>query len=130
MGKESAARLLFVGLLLAAGATIARADDHRTAGPVSGGLSLDQVVTVVRAHSGAIGNCWDAEPRNPQHRGDTTLDWKIDPSGSVTSTNVVAATSPRLGDCVAREVKGWHFPESSAPTTVTAFPFHFTDSSQ
>jgi len=118
-------------LLIAAVLVMGSVGTSRAAGPVSGGLSLDQVASVVKAHSRGLGACWDsAQEHDPQPRGDVTMAWQIDTSGAVTNASVVGTTvrSPRLGQCITVEVKGWRFPASDTPTTVSAFPFHFTDS--
>lgn len=90
---------------------------------------MDQVVGVVKAHSNSLGACWDAEyKRKPQPKGDVVMSWQIDPTGAVSTTSVLSATSPNLSDCIGKEVRTWRFPKADTATTVTGFPFHFAES--
>jgi hypothetical protein len=94
-----------------------------------GGLSAEQIRRVVLAHTGALRACYEGEAqRNPNLRGGVTVAWQIDPSGSVSGSPSIASTTlnnARVEGCVARQVKGWHFPASESPSTVTAYPFRF-----
>jgi hypothetical protein len=93
-----------------------------------GGLSPEQVRRVVIAHLGAVRACYESEAqRNPGLKGGVTVQWQIDPSGSVTGASVGASSlsNPRVEGCVVRQVKSWRFPSSDAPTTVGGFPFKF-----
>ena len=97
-------------------------------GASKGGLSQEQVRRVVMAHLGAVRACYEGEAqRNPSLKGGVTVQWSIDPSGSVTSASLGGSTlsNPRVEGCVVRQVKGWHFPSADSPTSVAAFPFKF-----
>ena len=98
------------------------------AGASKGGLSQEQVRRVVMAHLGAVRACYESEAqRNPGLKGGVTVQWSIDPSGSVSSASLGGSTlgNPRVEGCVVRQVKGWHFPSSESPTIVGGFPFKF-----
>jgi hypothetical protein len=98
------------------------------AGASKGGLSQEQVRRVVMAHLGAVRACYESEAqRNPGLKGGVTVQWSIDPSGTVSSASLGGSTlgNPRVEGCVVRQVKGWHFPSSESPTIVGGFPFKF-----
>jgi TonB family protein len=93
-----------------------------------GGLTPEQVRRVVVSRSGALRACYESEAqRNPNLQGGVTVQWQIDPSGSVTGASVVSSSlgNPRVEGCVVRQVRGWRFPAADAPTTVAAYPFKF-----
>jgi hypothetical protein len=97
-------------------------------GASKGGLSQEQVRRVVMAHLGAVRACYESEAqRNPGLKGGVTVQWSIDPSGSVSSASLGGSTlgNPRVEGCVVRQVKGWHFPSSESATIVGGFPFKF-----
>jgi TonB family protein len=93
-----------------------------------GGLSPEQVRRVVMNHIGAVRACYESEAqRNPGLKGGVTVQWNIDPSGSVAGASVASSSlgNPRVEGCVVRQVRSWHFPTSDAPTVVGGFPFKF-----
>jgi hypothetical protein len=93
-----------------------------------GGLSPEQIRRVVMAHTGALRACYESEAqRNPGLRGGVTVQWQIEPNGSVSTASIASTTlsNARVEGCVARQVKGWRFPQSDTPTTVAAYPFKF-----
>lgn len=97
-------------------------------GASRGGLSEDQVRRVVLAHLGAVRACYESEAqRNPSLKGGVTVQWTIDPGGSVSSATLGGSSlgNQRVEGCVVRQVKGWHFPSSESPTIVAGFPFKF-----
>lgn len=97
-------------------------------GASKGGLSQEQVRRVVMAHLGAVRACYESEAqRNPSLKGGVTVQWTIDPSGSVSSASLGGTTlgNARVEGCVVRQVKGWRFPSSETPTIVGGFPFKF-----
>jgi hypothetical protein len=97
-------------------------------GASKGGLSQEQVRRVVVAHQGALRACFESEAqRNPSLKGGVTVQWSIDPSGSVTTASLAGTTlgNARVEGCVVRQVKGWHFPSSESATIVSGFPFKF-----
>lgn len=94
----------------------------------SGGLTPEQIRRVVAAHLGAVRACYDIElQKNPNLKGGMQLSWQIDPSGSVTNASVVSSSlgSPRVEGCVIRQLKNWKFPEASAASNVSSYPFKF-----
>ena len=93
-----------------------------------GGLSPEQIRRVVMSHIGAVRACYETEAqRNPGLKGGVTIQWQIDPGGSVTTASVGGTTlsNPRVEGCVVRQVQKWKFPTSESPTTVAGFPFKF-----
>jgi hypothetical protein len=97
------------------------------AGSGSGGLSPEQIRRVVMAHLGALRACYESEAeRNPNLKGGVTVGWQIAPEGNVTGANVAGSSlgNPRVEGCVVRQVKGWRFPSSGAPSNVS-WPFKF-----
>jgi hypothetical protein len=96
--------------------------------PSNGGLSAEQIRTVVTANLIAIRRCYQVEAeRNPSLRGGVTVQWTIDPSGHVERASVVDTTldNPRVEGCITHLIKAWHFPKSETPTVVGSFPFKF-----
>lgn len=97
-------------------------------GQAHGGLTPEQVRRVVVSRTGALRACYESEAqRNPNLQGGVTVQWQIDPSGSVTSASVGSSSlsNPRVEGCVVRQVRSWKFPAADAPTTVAAYPFKF-----
>jgi TonB family protein len=93
-----------------------------------GGLSAEQIRRVVMGHIGAVRACYESEAqRNPGLKGGVTIEWAIDPSGTVTRASVASSSmgNPRVEGCVVRQVQKWKFPASDSPTTVAGFPFKF-----
>jgi hypothetical protein len=97
------------------------------AGSGSGGLSPEQIRRVVMAHLGALRACYESEAeRNPNLKGGVTVNWQIAPEGNVTGASLGNSSlgNPRVEGCVVRQVKGWKFPSSAAPSNV-GWPFKF-----
>ncbi|HVJ90602.1 MAG TPA: AgmX/PglI C-terminal domain-containing protein, partial [Labilithrix sp.] len=88
----------------------------------------EQVRRVVMSHIGAVRACYESEAqRNPGLKGGVTVQWHIDPGGSVTSASVAGTTlsNARVEGCIVRQVQKWKFPSSDSATTVAGFPFKF-----
>jgi outer membrane biosynthesis protein TonB len=97
-------------------------------GSARGGLTAEQIRRVVMAHRGSLQACYEIEAqRNPNLKGGVTVQWQIDPSGSVSSASLAGTTmgNPRVEGCVVRQVKSWHFPSSESPSS-TEWPFKFS----
>jgi hypothetical protein len=97
------------------------------AGSGGGGLSPEQIRRVVMAHLGALRACYESEQeRNPNLKGGVTVVWQIAPEGNVSGASLGGSSlgSPRVEGCVVRQVKGWRFPTSPSPSSVT-WPFKF-----
>jgi TonB family protein len=110
------------------GPTEARVNVGAGAAAARGGLSPEQIRRVVMSHLGAVRACYEMEAqRNTGLKGGVTVQWQIDPSGSVTSASVASSTlsNPRVEGCIVRQVQRWRFPASDSPTTVAGFPFKF-----
>jgi len=96
-------------------------------GSGTGGLSPEQIRRVVMAHLGALRACYESEAeRNPNLKGGVTVLWQIAPEGTVSGASLGGSSlgSPRVEGCVVRQVKGWRFPSSVAPSSVS-WPFKF-----
>jgi hypothetical protein len=91
-------------------------------------LSAEQIQRVVVRHEGALRACYDTElTRDATVRGGVTIAWTITADGAVENASVAGSTinNVRVERCVLRQVKSWRFPESEAPSAVTAYPFVF-----
>jgi hypothetical protein len=96
----------------------------------TGGLTPEQVQSVVRAHLGGVRACFDVEVRdNPSLTGGVTIRWVIAPDGSVQSSSIAGNTtrSARVASCVQRQVGAWHFPATDSTTNVS-YPFVYVGS--
>jgi len=100
-----------------------------TAAPrVNGYLSAEQINRVVRANSAAIRYCYELEvQRQPSLRGRIEIQWRINLQGSVTTSRVASSTmhNTRVEGCVARQVRGWRFPQPDGGEVVVTYPFIF-----
>ncbi|HMI82459.1 MAG TPA: AgmX/PglI C-terminal domain-containing protein [Polyangiaceae bacterium] len=97
------------------------------AGSGTGGLSPEQIRRVVMAHLGALRACYEMEAeRNPSLKGGVSVQWQIAPEGTVSAASLGSSSlgNPRVEGCVVRQVKGWRFPSSAAPSSVN-WPFKF-----
>jgi len=97
------------------------------AGTGSGGLSQEQIRRVVMAHLGALRACYESEAeRSPNLKGGLTVRWQIAPEGNVSGASLANSSlgNARVEGCVVRQVKGWKFPSSAAPSNVD-WPFKF-----
>jgi len=97
-------------------------------GVAAGGLSPEQVRSVVMAHAGALRACYETiAQRDPTPTGGVAAAWRIDAHGVVSGAAIGASTlqSPKLEACILRQIGSWTFPSSDAPTTVGSYPFHF-----
>jgi TonB family protein len=80
----------------------------------------------VNAHRGEIMACYTASSPPDAGKGNgLTLQWRIDPDGSVADATVMASTvDERTQECVLRTVRAWRFPPSNKSSDVI-FPFAF-----
>ncbi len=108
----------------------------QTGGPSSGGpggssgggggnatLSEAQVRNVVMSHSAGIKRtCWE---RTTSQVTSANIDVRISvaANGSVTSADATG-NDPVIAKCIENSVRGWVFPPSDGPSTITV-PFHF-----
>jgi hypothetical protein len=90
------------------------------------GLSADAVHTVVHAHVSAIRACYEQFAKvEGRPMGVVRFGWQIDPSGAVTSVELVASTlhSAAIESCIAADIARWRFPASPRLTEIRQYPF-------
>lgn len=121
---------LAVAVLLAVsacGASQGRGAPRSAIGP-DAGLAPDAVHTVVRAHVPAIRACYERFAKvEGRPMGIVRLGWQIEPSGTVTSVELVASSlhSAAIESCIADDVAHWQFPAAPRGTEVRQYPFEF-----
>ncbi len=101
----------------------------RTATPrVSGYLSAEQIMRVVRRNQGAVRYCYENElQRQPRLAGRIVIRWRVARSGSVSSARVGSSTmnNARVEGCIVRQVRRWRFPQPDGGEVDVDFPFIF-----
>ncbi|MEQ9650905.1 MAG: AgmX/PglI C-terminal domain-containing protein, partial [Sandaracinaceae bacterium] len=101
----------------------------RTAAPsVSGYLSPEQIMRVVRRNQAAVRYCYENElQRQPSLSGRIEIQWRIARNGSVTSARVGSTTmrNARVEGCIVRQVRRWRFPQPDGGEVDVRFPFIF-----
>lgn len=104
---------------------------HGCGGPqasstAAGGLSDDQVRSVVQRERGRIESCRVAAAwgRSSTPRVELAVEIEVTPSGSVTRARVSGDSVPGLDACLERVIRGWRFPPTRA-STQTSFPLVF-----
>ncbi len=101
----------------------------QTARPrVSGYLSPEQIMRVVRQNQAAVRYCYENElQRQPNLHGRIEIQWRIARSGSVTSARVGSSTmhNARVEGCIVRQVRRWRFPQPDGGEVDVNFPFIF-----
>jgi len=101
----------------------------RTATPrVSGYLSPEQIMRVVRRNQAAVRYCYENElQRQPNLRGRIEIRWRITRSGSVSSASRASSTmsNARVEGCIVRQVRRWRFPQPDGGEVDVNFPFIF-----
>lgn len=105
-----------------------RAESSRSVIGRDGGLSPEAVHEVVRAHVPAVRACYERFAKaEGRPMGVVRFGWRIEPSGAVTSVQIVATTlhSSSIEGCIADDVARWHFPAAPRATEVGEYPFTF-----
>ena len=101
----------------------------QTATPrVSGYLSPEQIMRVVRRNQAAVRYCYENElQRQPSLSGRIVIHWRIARSGSVSSARVGSTTmrNARVEGCIVRQVRRWRFPQPDGGEVDVDFPFIF-----
>ncbi len=101
----------------------------RTATPrVSGYLSPEQIMRVVRRNQAAVRYCYENElQRQPNLRGRIEIRWRITRSGTVSSASRASSTmgNARVEGCIVRQVRRWRFPTPDGGEVDVNFPFIF-----
>jgi TonB family protein len=95
---------------------------------VSGFLSREQIMRVVRANQAAIRYCYEtALQRAPGLQGEVRIFWRIDMSGRVAAARIAKSTlgNGKAEGCMVRQVKRWKFPKPDGGEVEVVFPFVF-----
>ncbi|MFN7698908.1 MAG: AgmX/PglI C-terminal domain-containing protein [Deltaproteobacteria bacterium] len=95
---------------------------------VSGYLSPEQIMRVVRQNSAAIRYCYESElQRQPSLRGRIEIGWRINREGRVTTSRVARSTmdNARVEGCIVRQVRNWRFDQPDGGEVDVVFPFLF-----
>ncbi|MGE0785103.1 MAG: AgmX/PglI C-terminal domain-containing protein [Sandaracinaceae bacterium] len=100
-----------------------------TAAPrVSGYLSPEQIMRVVRRNQAAVRYCYENElQRQPNLAGRIEIAWRIARNGSVSSARVGSSTMHNAGveGCIVRQVRRWRFDQPDGGEVDVNFPFIF-----
>ncbi len=105
-----------------------RASVRRGKSSVQGFCKAADIQRVVSARSAGIKFCYEKElQRNPSLAGKVVLNWLINPQGRVTRVYVVSSTlnSPRVEQCMMRQVRRWRFTKPEGGQCSVNFPFVF-----
>jgi len=101
----------------------------QTARPrVSGYLSPEQIMRVVRRNQAAVRYCYENElQRQPNLRGRIEIAWRIARNGTVSSARRASSTmgNARVEGCIVRQVRRWRFPQPDGGEVDVNFPFIF-----
>ena len=96
---------------------------------VSGGLSAQEILQVVRANLNQIRHCYEQLlQRSPSASGKLAVNWTINAQGSVTSVRVGESTisDSQMKGCVTGRIQRWKFPDPRGGQTVeVSYPFTF-----
>jgi hypothetical protein len=95
---------------------------------VSGYLSPEQIMRVVRRNQAAVRYCYENElQRQPNLRGRIEIRWRITRAGTVSSASVGSTTmrNARVEGCIVRQVRNWRFDQPDGGEVDVNFPFIF-----
>ncbi|NBQ54491.1 MAG: TonB family protein [Proteobacteria bacterium] len=96
---------------------------------VSGGLSAEEILQIVRANLNQIVNCYDQLlQRSPSAAGKLAVDWSINAQGGVSSVSIAESSisDSQMKGCVTSSIKLWKFPAPRGGQAVqVTFPFTF-----
>ena len=95
---------------------------------VSGYLSPEQIMRVVRRNQAAVRYCYENElQRQPNLHGRIEIRWRITRSGTVSSASVGSTTmrNARVEGCIVRQVRNWRFDQPDGGEVDVNFPFIF-----
>ena len=99
---------------------------------ISGGLTADQVTSVIRAHLNQIRHCYEQVlQRSPNKSGKIKVAFVVKPNGRVKNPRVVVngMRDGKMGACVTRKIARWKFPKPSGGKKVdVSYPFVFNPS--
>lgn len=95
---------------------------------VSGYLSPEQIMRVVRQNSAAVRYCYESElQRQPNLRGRIVVSWRINREGRVTTSRIGSSSmgNARVEGCLVRQVRNWRFDQPDGGEVDVSFPFIF-----
>ncbi|MEZ4742148.1 MAG: AgmX/PglI C-terminal domain-containing protein [Bdellovibrionota bacterium] len=96
---------------------------------VSGGLTSQEVLSVIRTHLNEIRHCYEQLlQRSPQASGKISANFVIGLSGVVKSVKVInsSISDARMQGCVTGSIKRWKFPKPRGGSDVSInYPFVF-----
>jgi hypothetical protein len=96
---------------------------------VSGGLTAQEIMAVIRAHLNEIRHCYEQLlQRSPSSSGKISVSFVVGLSGVVSSVNVAEATlnDSVMRGCVTGRIRQWDFPKPRGGQPVTVnYPFVF-----
>lgn len=97
---------------------------------VSGGLTSQEVQSVIRTNLNQIRHCYEQLlQRSPSAQGKIKVRFVVSPTGRVASASIVSSSisDSRMKGCVVSKVRRWGFPKprGGSPVTVT-YPFVFS----
>ena len=119
-----------VGATIQAPLPIDRETDQETSEGTltSRAMSRATIAEIVRGQTDAIRRCYERGlSDDPSFKGTIEMGWKIDRSGHVTSTNIVAAAkrNEAAESCLRATIATWTFPVTAEPVVIGAYPFTF-----
>lgn len=96
---------------------------------VAGGLSAEQIASVVKKNIGAVRYCYERQlAANPNLYGKIKVQFTISGAGLVITQKIKSTTmrSSLVEGCILRRVKRWKFPKPKGGTeVVVSYPFYF-----
>ena len=99
---------------------------------VSGGLTAEEVMRVIKVNLNQIRNCYEKVlQRSPNKSGKMKVKFVVAANGRVTSAKVTSDSvrDARMGSCVTGAIKRWKFPNPRGGQKVDInYPFVFNPS--
>ena len=95
---------------------------------VSGYLSPEQIMRMIRQNSTAIRYCYKNELQHQPNLHDRIeVGWRINREGRVTTSRVARSTmsNARVEGCISRQVRNWRFDQPDGGEVDVVFPFIF-----
>lgn len=96
---------------------------------VSGGLTAQEILEVVRANLNQIRHCYEQLlQRSPSAAGKVAVNWTISTSGSVSSARITSSSisDSQMKGCVTGRIQRWRFPKPRGGQAVeVSYPFTF-----
>lgn len=97
---------------------------------VTGNLDKRLVQKVFRMHTGELRACYEKElAKNKDLSGDLTINWNIEPQGTVSNVEIMDSTmpNPTMEKCLVSTVKTWKFsvPDAIHDPIQVSYPLSF-----